>query len=111
MRIGMLTGAGGPPWFECRDSGGCAQRHLHYGDEFVGFREGWRGVLDDKTMPLDLRDYQWDFAAVVGRFCGRAGRTAKKIPGGFEQCLAVIQKHKLDALIAHGRGRYAVDFA
>jgi 6-phosphofructokinase 1 len=28
---------------------------LHYGDEFIGFMEGWRGVLDDRTMPLSMK--------------------------------------------------------
>ncbi len=34
---------------------------LHYGDEFVGFMEGWRGVLDDVTMPLDDGDDPREF--------------------------------------------------
>jgi len=26
---------------------------LQYNDEFIGFKEGWRGVLENDTMPLD----------------------------------------------------------
>ena len=63
---------------------------FHYEDEFVGFLEGWRGVLEDKTMPLDL--------ASVGGILPRGGtilRTSRtnpgKKPGGLEQCIATAE--------------------
>ena len=46
---------------------------LHYGDEFVGFMEGWRGVLDDVTMPLTLETTS-GFCIGAERFCGLRGR-------------------------------------
>ena len=27
---------------------------FHYHDEFVGFLEGWRGLIENQSMPLDL---------------------------------------------------------
>jgi 6-phosphofructokinase 1 len=73
---------------------------LHYNDEFIGFMQGWRGVLDDVTMPLTL---QTTIGILQRGTILKSSRTnVKKIPGGFEQCLKVIQDEKLDALIALG---------
>jgi 6-phosphofructokinase 1 len=74
---------------------------LHYDDEFIGFMQGWRGVLDNVTMPLNLETTSGILQR--GGTILRSSRTnVKKIPGGFEQCLKVIQDQKLDALIALG---------
>jgi phosphofructokinase-like protein len=101
MRIGMLTGGGDCPGLNAVIRAAVRKGIWHYGDEFVGFREGWRGVLDDRTMVLDLETTSGILQK--GGTILRSSRTnVKKIPGGFEQCLAVIQKNKLDALIAMG---------
>ncbi len=52
MRIGMLTGGGDCPGLNAVIRAVVRKGILHYGDEFVGFMEGWRGVLDDVTMTL-----------------------------------------------------------
>ena len=54
MRVGMLTGGGDCPGLNAVIRAAVRKGILHHGDEFVGFREGWRGVLDDVTMPLTL---------------------------------------------------------
>jgi len=101
MRIGMLTGGGDCPGLNAVIRAVVRKGVLHYGDEFVGFMEGWRGVLDDRTMPLDLQTTSGILHR--GGTILRSSRTnVKKIPGGFEKCLEVIQSHKLDALIALG---------
>jgi 6-phosphofructokinase 1 len=74
---------------------------LHYGDTFIGFMQGWRGVLDDVTMPLDLQTTS-GILQRGGTILKSSRTNVKKIPGGFEQCLKVIQDEKLDALIALG---------
>jgi 6-phosphofructokinase 1 len=74
---------------------------FHYEDEFVGFLEGWRGLLEDKTMELDM--------VAVGGILPRGGtilRTSRtnaaKHPNGLERCAANLKKHGCDALIAIG---------
>jgi 6-phosphofructokinase 1 len=74
---------------------------LHYGDTFIGFMQGWRGVLDDVTMPLDLQTTS-GILQRGGTILKSSRTNVKKIPGGFEQCLKVLQDEKLDALIALG---------
>src|ERR1700729_272460 len=101
MRIGMLTGGGDCPGLNAVIRAAVRKGIQHYGDEFVGFMEGWRGVLDDVTMPLNL-------GATLGILQKggtilRSSRTnVKKIPGGLEKCVEVLTKNKIDALIALG---------
>jgi phosphofructokinase-like protein len=101
MRIGMLTGGGDCPGLNAVIRAVVRKGILHHGDEFVGFMEGWRGVIDDVTMPLTLETTSGILHR--GGTILRSSRTnVKKIPGGFDKCLEVIQGHKLDALIALG---------
>jgi 6-phosphofructokinase 1 len=101
MRIGMLTGGGDCPGLNAVIRAVVRKGILHHGDEFVGFMEGWRGVLDDSTMPLTLETTSGILHR--GGTILRSSRTnVKKIPGGFERCVEVLGKHKLDALIALG---------
>jgi 6-phosphofructokinase 1 len=101
MKVGVLTGGGDCPGLNAVIRAVVRKGCFHYEDEFVGFLEGWRGVLEDKTMPLDL--------AGVGGILPRGGtnlRTSRtnpgKKPGGFEQCIATLKRHKVEALIAIG---------
>jgi ATP-dependent phosphofructokinase / diphosphate-dependent phosphofructokinase len=101
MRIGMLTGGGDCPGLNAVIRAVVRKGILHHGDEFVGFMEGWRGVLDDVTMPLTLETTSG--ILYRGGTILRSSRTnVKKIPGGFDKCVAMLAKHKLDALIALG---------
>ena len=101
MRVGMLTGGGDCPGLNAVIRAAVRKGILHYGDEFVGFMEGWRGVLDNVTMPLTLATTSGILHR--GGTILRSSRTnVKKIPGGFDKCVEVIRSHNLDALIALG---------
>ncbi len=101
MRVGMLTGGGDCPGLNAVIRAAVRKGIYHYGDEFVGFLEGWRGVLDDLTMPLNLETTSGILHR--GGTILRSSRTnVKKIEGGFEKCVEVIGRHRLDALIAMG---------
>jgi len=101
MRIGMLTGGGDCPGLNAVIRAVVRKGIFTYEDEFVGFMEGWRGVIDEKIMPLGLE-------AVAG-ILPRGGtilRTSRTNPSkrtdGIDRCLASLQKNKIDALIAIG---------
>lgn len=101
MRVGMLTGGGDCPGLNAVIRAAVRKGIYHHGDEFVGFMEGWRGVLDDVTMPLDLQTTSGILHR--GGTILRSSRTnVKKIEGGLERCAEVIERNKLDALIAMG---------
>jgi ATP-dependent phosphofructokinase / diphosphate-dependent phosphofructokinase len=101
MKIGMLTGGGDCPGLNAVIRAVVRKGTFTYGDEFIGFLEGWRGLVEDNTMPLDLD--------VVGGILPRGGtilRTSRtnpsKRPDGVERCINTLAKHKIDALIAIG---------
>jgi ATP-dependent phosphofructokinase / diphosphate-dependent phosphofructokinase len=101
MRIGMLTGGGDCPGLNAVIRAVVRKGTFHYEDEFVGFVEGWRGVLEDKTMDLGLSS--------VGGILPRGGtilRTSRtnpaKNPDGLKRCAENLKKHDCEALIAIG---------
>ncbi|HEY6769542.1 MAG TPA: 6-phosphofructokinase [Candidatus Sulfotelmatobacter sp.] len=101
MKIGMLTGGGDCPGLNAVIRAAVRKGVFHYGDEFVGFLEGWRGLTEDQSMPLDLE--------AVSGILPRGGtilRTSRtnpsKRPDGIDRCLATLNKHQIDALIAIG---------
>lgn len=101
MKIGMLTGGGDCPGLNAVIRAAVRKGSFHYEDEFVGFMEGWRGLLEDKTMELCL--------STVGGILPRGGtilRTSRTNPvkheGGLQQCIDNLKKHGCDALIAIG---------
>jgi 6-phosphofructokinase 1 len=74
---------------------------FHYKDEFVGFLEGWRGVVDNQTRPLDANAVSGILQ--LGGTILRTSRTnPRKMEGGVDKCLANIKANNLDALITIG---------
>jgi len=101
MKIGMLTGGGDCPGLNAVIRAVVRKGIFTYGDAFVGFLEGWRGLVDDNTMVLDLE--------AVGGILPRGGtilRTSRtnpsKRPDGIDRCMASLEKNKIEALIAIG---------
>jgi 6-phosphofructokinase 1 len=101
MRIGILTGGGDCPGLNAVIHAVVKKGITHYGDEFVGFLEGWRGVLENMTVPLTLEKV--DGILDEGGTILRTSRTnVRKIEGGIQKCVQVLKANKLDALIAIG---------
>jgi 6-phosphofructokinase 1 len=101
MNVGILTGGGDCPGLNAVIRAVVRKGHFHYNDTFVGFLEGWRGVLENKTMPLDLSS--------VGGILPRGGtilRTSRTNPAkrsdGIEHCMANLKQNNIDALVAIG---------
>jgi phosphofructokinase-like protein len=101
MKIGILTGGGDCPGLNAVIRAIVRKGIFHYNDEFVGFLEGWRGVLEDMVRPLDL-----DAVAGIlprGGTILRSSRTnpAKK-ENGLERCIENFKKNGVEAVIAIG---------
>ncbi|MEU3096100.1 6-phosphofructokinase [Streptomyces sp. NPDC006967] len=54
MRVGVLTGGGDCPGLNAVIRAIVRKGVQEYGYEFTGFRDGWRGPLDGRTVPLDI---------------------------------------------------------
>jgi len=101
MRIGILTGGGDCPGLNAVIRAVVRKGFFHYDDEFVGFIEGWRGVLENKTMPLDVEAVK-DILLRGGTILRTSRTNPAKREGGLAQCIETLAKNRLDALITLG---------
>jgi len=101
MRIALLTGGGDCPGLNAVIYAAVKKGINAYGDEFIGFLNGWRGVLDNNWIPLTLEST--DGIQLRGGTILHSSRTnVKKVPGGLEKVLDVLKANKIEALIALG---------
>jgi phosphofructokinase-like protein len=101
MKIGILTGGGDCPGLNAVIRAVVRKGVFHYNDKFLGFMEGWRGLIEEKIMPLDL-DAVSGILPRGGTILRTSRTNPSKRPDGVQRCLATIDKHKIDALIAIG---------
>jgi 6-phosphofructokinase 1 len=102
MKIGMLTGGGDCPGLNPALRG-AVLRLLDYGDEIIGFQQGWKGLVEGNTEPLTLERVEGIINQ--GGTILRSSRTnpfAKGKEAQLEAVLSNIKKFELDALIALG---------
>lgn len=101
MKIGILTGGGDCPGLNAVIRAVVRKGIFHYNDQFIGFMEGWRGVLENQVQPLDL-----DAVAGILPRGGTILRTSRTNPArqerGLERCLENLSKNGVEALIAVG---------
>ncbi|HEY1963897.1 MAG TPA: ATP-dependent 6-phosphofructokinase [Acidobacteriaceae bacterium] len=97
----MLTGGGDCPGLNAVIRAAVRKGIFHYKDEFVGFLEGWRGVVENQTRPLNAESVSGILH--LGGTILRTSRTnPRKMEGGIDKCLATIKTNNLDALITIG---------
>jgi ATP-dependent phosphofructokinase / diphosphate-dependent phosphofructokinase len=101
MKIGILTGGGDCPGLNAVIRAAVRKGIFHYQDQFIGFVEGWRGVLEDITMSLDL-DVVSGILPRGGTILRSSRTNPSKHSGGTERCVAVLKKHAVDALVVLG---------
>src|SRR5437660_3030835 len=101
MRIGILTGGGDCPGLNAVIRAVVRKGIFHHKDEFIGFLEGWRGVMEDQSVKLTLDS----IAGILPRG-GTILRTSRTNPakkeGGMQRCLETLKRHNLEALIVLG---------
>ncbi len=101
MKIGMLTGGGDCPGLNAVIRAVVRKGIFHYHDEVVGFLEGWRGLIENQSVPLDL-DTVSGILPRGGTILRTSRTNPSKHPDGIERCLTTLAAHKIDALIAIG---------
>jgi len=101
MKVGILTGGGDCPGLNAVIRAVVRKGIFHYDDQFLGFLEGWRGLIEDQSMVLDLHSVSGILPR--GGTILRTSRTnPSKRPDGFDRCLRTIEAHQLDAIVAIG---------
>ena len=53
MRLGVLTGGGDCPGLNAVIRAVVLTGHVIHGDDVVGFLDGWRGVMDGRSVDLE----------------------------------------------------------
>ena len=101
MRVGMLTGGGDCPGLNAVIRGAVRKGVKAHGHEFVGFRDGWRGPLEDDTMPLGVAEVR-GILPRGGTILGSSRTNPFAIEGGVERIKDNLASHGCDALIAIG---------
>jgi 6-phosphofructokinase 1 len=101
MRIGTLTGGGDCPGLNAVIRAVVMTASSRYGDEVLGFLDGWHGVLHDRSRRLDLEDCE-GILALGGTMLGTSRTNPFAEPGGAERIMATVQRQGVDAVIAIG---------
>ncbi|GAC1321059.1 MAG: 6-phosphofructokinase [Acidimicrobiales bacterium] len=101
MRVGILTGGGDCPGLNAVIRAIVRKGEVRHGDAFVGFRDGWKGVVENLTMPLDVEACR-GILPRGGTILGSSRTNPFKVDGGPERCIATLSELAVDALIAIG---------
>jgi len=101
MRIGVLTGGGDCPGLNAVIRAVVRKGIGVYGHEFVGFRDGWRGPLENDTRTLDIHAVR-GILPRGGTILGSSRTNPIKIDGGVERIKENLASGGVDALIAIG---------
>jgi phosphofructokinase-like protein len=102
MKLGILTSGGDCPGLNAVIRGIVLKGVDVYGYEFVGFRNGWRGVVEEDIVALDKVQVR-DLAKVGGTILGSSRTNPFEGEGGGPSAIAaMMQRNGIDALIAIG---------
>ncbi len=100
MKIGILTSGGDAPGLNAVIRGIVHTGIQVHGEEFVGFLHGWKGLVEDTTIPL-TRQQIMGISKQGGTILGTS-RTNPFEHGGVERVREVLERNGVDALIAIG---------
>jgi 6-phosphofructokinase 1 len=101
MRVGLLTGGGDCPGLNAVIRAAVRKGERHYGDDLVGFLDGWKGVLGGNTTPLDVERCR-GILPRGGTILGTSRTNPYKVDGGPEKAVQTLRNERIDALIAIG---------
>ncbi|HEY6739529.1 MAG TPA: 6-phosphofructokinase [Actinopolymorphaceae bacterium] len=101
MRIGVLTGGGDCPGLNAVIRAVVRKGAKEYGYEFLGFRDGWRGPLENVTMELGIPQVR-GILPRGGTILGSSRTNPFKVDGGVERIKANLAENGVDALVAIG---------
>ena len=101
MRIGILTGGGDCPGLNAVIRAVVRKGIDRYGHAFVGFREGWRGPLENIFEELTIESTR-GILPRGGTILGSSRTNPFKHPDGFERIKENLDSLNIDGLIAIG---------
>jgi phosphofructokinase-like protein len=97
----MLTGGGDCPGLNAVIRAVVRKGERHYGDEFVGFLDGWKGVLGRDTTVLDVERCR-GILPRGGTILGTSRTNPYKVEDGPRRVMDNLREEGIDAFIAIG---------
>ena len=101
MRLGVLTGGGDCPGLNAVIRAVVRRGVLAHRMDFLGFQDGWLGLLEDQTQPLGMGETT-GILPRGGTILGSSGANPFRFEDGPRRVLETIERHGLDGLIAIG---------
>jgi len=101
MKVGVLSGGGDAPGINAVIRAVVRKGIQNYGYEIIGLRDGWRGLLENELVPLDLRAAS-GILPRGGSILGTSRTNPFKREGDAEKMLANAKKAGIGAVIAIG---------
>jgi len=101
MRIGVLTGGGDCPGLNAVIRAVVRGGIESFGDEIVGFRDGWRGLLESSYVDLDIESTR-GILPRGGTILGSSRTNPYKRDDGVRLVRDTLAQLQVDALIAIG---------
>ncbi len=101
MRVGLLTGGGDVPGLNAAIRAVVKRGEGEYGHSIIGFRNGWRGVVDGDLFPL-TRSHIRNVLPVGGTLLGTARYHPHASDGGLDAVMATLEAERIEALICIG---------
>jgi len=108
-RVGLLTAGGDSPGLNAVLRGIGKAAIEHFGMEVMGFRDGFRGLMEDRTLELDEPTLS-GILTVGGTILGTSRDKPHRMPVGgrvldmTDLIVKNYQKHDLDVLVCLGGG-------
>jgi 6-phosphofructokinase 1 len=101
MRVGILTGGGDCPGLNAVIRAVVRKGEGEYGHTIIGYRHGWRGVLDGQSIDLSVGAVR-GLLPRGGTILGTSRTNPYKTDDGAARVRATLARDRIDALIAVG---------
>ena len=101
MRVGVLTGGGDCPGLNAVLRAVVRKGERYYGDEIVGFRDAWDGVMERRTTPLTIETMR-GLLPRGGTVLGTRRGSPFDRPDGVDLVEATMSDMGIDGLIVIG---------
>ncbi|PNG23143.1 6-phosphofructokinase [Streptomyces cahuitamycinicus] len=101
MRVGVLTGGGDCPGLNAVIRAIVRKGVQEYGYDFTGFRDGWRGPLENATVRLDIPAVR-GILPRGGTILGSSRTNPLKVTDGIRRIKRTLAELEVEALITIG---------
>jgi 6-phosphofructokinase 1 len=97
----VLTGGGDCPGLNAVIRAVVRRGEVTFDDEFVGFQDGWRGVIENRSMILNVERCR-GILPRGGTILGTSRTNPFKVEGGVLKALNTLRTERIDALVVIG---------